>query len=151
MPFTKRCSKCHRTIEYTHRYCNDCTIEVNKKKKADTKIYDTYLRDKDSTAFYHSSEWIATREDIISFYNGLCIYSLLIDNKIVPVDIIHHVIPLKENKSLALDKSNLIPVCSSVHNYIESVYKKSAEDKALMQDKLYKLMEEYKNKYKSNK
>ena len=69
-------------------------------------------------------------------YNHLDLYELKNNNKIVPADIVHHIIELTEDVSKGLLMSNLIPVSISTHNYIHSVYNKSLKDKKELQERL---------------
>ena len=147
MALLKVC-KCGKLIDYNSKYCADCTIQVEAERKNRNKDYDKYTRDKESTEFYNSNTWQLVRQDILNYYNGLCVYSLLVDNKIVMADMVHHIIPLKEDRTLSLNKSNLIPLSNSIHNVIESEYDKSNYCKLNIQRELTKLIELYKNKYK---
>jgi 5-methylcytosine-specific restriction protein A len=143
----KKLCRCGRIIDYGRLYCDVCTKIAEEIKQDRNRYYDKNQRDKEAEVFYHSQAWIKLRDDVIRTYNGLCLYSLLINNEIVPADIVHHIISIKQDKSKSLDKSNLIPVCSSVHNAIEAEYDKGESYKKLMQSKLFQLLEEYQKRY----
>lgn len=146
MALMKLC-RCGKVISYGQSYCEKCTAIIEKQKQDRNKNYDKNQRDKEATAFYHSSAWERLRVDVIGVFNGLDIYSLLVNNCIVPADIVHHIISIKQDMSRSLDKSNLIPISSSIHNMIEAEYDKSESHMKLMQSKLFRLLEDYKTKY----
>ena len=115
------CPRCKRVIEINQKLCTECMARSN-------KDYDRNRRDKTSKAFYNSNAWIKTRQMILSKYHGLDMYQLIINNKVVYADTIHHIEELRDNPSKALDPSNLIPVSSSTHSYIHKEYEKNKKE-----------------------
>ena len=97
MPLKKICPKCHRIIDAGQTYCDECIMKREVEKVSNNRHYDKYLRNKQSTAFYHSGEWISLRQVVISRYKGLDIYAYYIDNKIVYAEMVHHIIELEED------------------------------------------------------
>lgn len=77
---------------------------------------------------------------ILNKYHGLCVYSYLIEHKIVPADAIHHIVEIKENWDLRLKEQNLIPLSNSVHSKISRLY---LTDKKATQTMLYGLLEQW--------
>jgi len=139
--------RCGKVIDYSQTFCDRCTEVAEKEKQNRNKSYDKNQRDKEATAFYHSPAWERLRDDVMNSFNGLDVYSLLVNNEIVPADIVHHIISIKQDMSKALIKSNLIPVSSSIHNVIEAEYDKDESHMKQMQSKLFQLLEDYKTKY----
>lgn len=122
MALKKTCLKCGTLINYDKKYCSKC-LEKNKiEKKQDNKFYDKYYRDKRSTEFYHSKSWLGVREDIKARDTGLCKLCLL-NKKIKYMDMVHHIIEVKEDYSKRLDKDNLICLCNSCHEWVHRQYK----------------------------
>jgi 5-methylcytosine-specific restriction enzyme A len=88
----------------------------------DTRFYDQYVRDKESTKFYKSKPWKKTREQVLIRDHGLC-QSCLKNKRITMASIVDHIIPLKIAWEKRLDMNNLQSLCQSCHN------QKTAEDK----------------------
>ena len=116
---------------------SECIMKREVEKVSNNRHYDKYLRNKQSTAFYHSGEWISLRQVVISRYKGLDIYAYYIDNKIVYAEMVHHIIELEEDWNRRLDITNLIPLSNQNHNTISAMYLK---DKRKAQGRLFELM-----------
>ena len=56
--------------------------------------------------------------------NPICVDPLSLHDRPVPTQEIHHLIPVEDNPSRALDGSNLAALCSSCHRSIESLVSK---------------------------
>ena len=83
----------------------------------------------DSKKFYSSKEWIDLRKKIMERFNYIDLYELNMTGKIIPAEIIHHIIPLEESKQHSLDINNLIPVSNANHNRIHKIYDKGPNEK----------------------
>lgn len=122
-----RCTKCHQVYEQG-TYCPKCSRnriqrsnkKYNKKRGAEVK-------------FYQSSAWRSTKAEVINYYHSIDIWVLGMTGKIVPCarPLVHHIVEYKKDKKLALDFSNLIPVSTSSHNMIHSMYDCGQRDKAI--------------------
>jgi len=102
----------------TERYC----ASHAHKAAEQTRYYDRYERDKAATAFYHSIEWISTREQALIRDHHLC-QDCLKNKRIAPAVIVDHIEPLRLFWHLRIVLSNLRSLCRSCHN------RKTAEDK----------------------
>lgn len=97
--------------------------QLDTKRRETQKRYNTDVREgKDSkyTAFYHTSAWRRTREQVLMRDNYLCQHCLskgIVNDKNL---IVHHKIELKRDWSKRLDTENLEVVCFSCHNKIHS-------------------------------
>lgn len=81
--------------------------------------YNKYKRDKESQRFYNSRAWQRVRTLVLIRDYYLCQECL--KQKIIKVyNVVHHIVPLKENKELSLDIDNLICLCHECHNRIEN-------------------------------
>lgn len=132
----KKLCRCGKTIDYYDSYCEKCKKEMDQEKKNQIKYYDTHHRDKESQTFYNSKPWKIAREIVRRRDSGLCIVCR--DNKeIVSSDVVHHIVPLKEDRDKGLDINNLICLCDSCHNIIHREIDKGIDDK----DKMRRLIQ----------
>ena len=79
------------------------------------RYYDKYKRDKNSRAFYKSKEWQDVRELALKRDNYLC-QRCLKDKKLKKADLVHHIVPLKDDATLRSKLSNLESICHKCHN-----------------------------------
>lgn len=140
----KRMCRCGKIIQYNTRLCEECIKKYDRNKAERNRYYDKNIRDKKTTEFYNSTEWIKTRECIINKYKGLDIYALFIENKKVYADTVHHIEELKECWDRRLDITNLIPLSSGNHTKIHNMYKK---DKKATQKLLFGLITRWDKEY----
>lgn len=131
----KKTCKCGKLINYNEKFCSDCAEQVKK----ETAYYDHNKRDRESYYFYRSKAWLNTRAVVMERYNGLCLYSLLVEGQIISADVVHHITEYSKDKQKALDFNNLIPLSNGVHSMLHSNY---TDDKKQM---LFNLLERWKN------
>ena len=128
-------------------YCNE-HIEVYETKRAQlNKEYDKYIRknrDKEYTNFYHSDSWQNLREDVLTTYKYIDVYSYYIENKVVIASIGHHIVELKEDWSKRLDIDNIFPLSDYNHKKIHALYK---NDKRGTQRLLRELLERFRKQF----
>ncbi|ATW83115.1 HNH endonuclease signature motif containing protein [Weizmannia coagulans] len=98
----------------TNGYCDEHRKDTNREYNL--------TRDERVTRFYKSRQWEMTRKLVLVRDHGLC-QMCLKHRKIVPASLVDHIIPVRVNWSLRLNKSNLQSLCVSCHNA------KTAEDK----------------------
>lgn len=121
------CGRCGTKIQYRTRYCDRCKtkedaerIEMN---KARSKKYnsDRYLRDKANEdrirMFYVSNDWRKKRYEIIRRDNDECVICKALC-KFIPIEDVHHIIPMTKDFSKRLDNDNLIGLCKYHHQQI---------------------------------
>ena len=130
----KLCGKCGKKIPITD------TCDCVKKRH---KEYDREYRNKENAEFYHSKEWKKMTALCKLKANGLDLYELVINNKIVKGTLSHHICELNETRDRALDINNLIFVSDKTHSYIHSEYNESVESKKNMQNKLFDIVNKY--------
>lgn len=140
----KKC-RCGKKIEYTSKYCEKCTEEIEIENKKKIKRYDKEVRNNNSNIkykkFYDSSAWRLLSDIIYIKYNGLCIYCLIEYGLIVDADTIHHITELKEDWSKRLEEDNLMPLCHDCHNKIHGRY--TDKEKVKLRDIVLKYWEIY--------
>ena len=125
------CAVCGRKVEQGKR----CPCQ-----KQRHKAYDREHRDKSKAAFYNSPGWkyLARAKRRMASYTDE--YVEAVDRKLKPGKIVHHIIPLSDDMSLALDVGNLICVSEATHNYIHREYEKGEDAKRQMQAKLFSIV-----------
>ncbi|EHJ08427.1 HNH endonuclease [Staphylococcus simiae] len=96
--------------------------ELQDYRKANAKRYNQDIRynndNKRYTAFYHSTQWRRTREQVLMRDNYLCQHCLangIVNDRNL---IVHHKVELKRDWSKRLDMDNLEAVCNTCHNKI---------------------------------
>lgn len=99
----------------TEVYCSKHKHIGEELKKARNKYYDARLRNKESAKFYKSKAWIRTRQLALLRDRYLC-QDCLKANRISFAEVVHHIIPITENKSLELNLDNLTSLCNVCHN-----------------------------------
>lgn len=127
MTMLKLCS-CNKPIPIQDKTCGICASS----RSESNRLYDKYVRDKQSTRLYNSEEWRALANLVRMEQYGLC-QICLSNNKMVTGyydtngnwkrNIVDHKIPIKVDWSKRLKKDNCWVLCQSCHN------KKTAEDR----------------------
>lgn len=109
----KRCNKpgCRELIDYDQKYCE-------KHRGYGDKEYNRQVRwNKDNekyARFYNSTEWKKLRRSYI-LAHPLC-ERCLAEGVIRQADVVHHVIPIRQDYSKRLDWNNLESICHYHHN-----------------------------------
>lgn len=134
---------CGELISATVKRCDKCQDKLNEKKKQYNKTYDMYSRSKDSARFYNSPAWKAKRKQMIHRYDYIDIYEWYMNGEIVSGDVVHHIVPLKEDRLLSLNSSNLICISDKTHSFIHACYDMSDKKKKEMQMLLTGLVENW--------
>ena len=133
MPIYKRCDRCNKRLPAGTK-C-DCL-------KKRYKEYDKYSRDKLSESFYHSGEWITARSNALETDKGIDVYVYMTTGELVVADTVHHITPLKDDRTRRCDISNLISLAHDTHSIIESMYK---QDKQKTMKMLYEMIGRYRS------
>lgn len=140
----KLCPKCGKIIDAGQRYCPDCQKIYEAMRKERHRRYKHNRPDIREQRLYTSKEWQAIKKFIIGKYNGLCLWSYYMEDRIVPMDTVHHIVPVKDDWGMRLDIYNLIPLDHRVHEHIHKLYD---SDKEGTQEMLKYLMRKW-NKIK---
>lgn len=120
---SKMCPRCHNIIGRNDKLCDECTIKDKENNRNRYKEYDNTKRDDKCSKFYKSKEWLMTRTSVLFRDNNMCRVCWSRDKKIKVGDTAHHIITLRDDWSLRVDKNNLITVCPSCHKIIHDFYK----------------------------
>lgn len=119
----------------------------NKNRKLNDKNYDKNKRDKERDKFYHSNSWKALRNACVNKFYGLDIYELYKTGNIIPGNIAHHIIEVKDDSNRIYDIDNLILLSASNHIEIHSIYNSSIKEKKEMQEHLLSIINKFHKKY----
>ena len=134
----KEC-RCGRLIPQSVRLCKQCAEQEESRHM----IYNETKRSKKAAAFYVSPQWRRLRPIIISVFDGIDIYALYVEHKIVSCNEVHHIEELEDNWSRRFDPLNLIPLSHDTHTHITSLYKESKESMKRTQKLLLSLIERH--------
>lgn len=130
--------KCGELIDLGQQKCPRCMKADNEKykqKKVNRKDYDI-------NKFYSTKKWIEIRNKVRQRDRKLCLFCLD-ESKIEVANVVHHIVPMKENESLAYDMNNLICLCNKHHNLVHELYDEPIE-RTQTQELLRILIKEYK-------
>ena len=126
---TKLC-KCGKKIEVNKDRCDTCNSRHS--------IYDSD-RDKVSKSFYGGGRWVRLSKAIRTAY-PYDLYAYHVKGRVVPSEIVHHIIPLKERPDLGYNEGNLISLSHASHNEIEQVYSQGGTRKGELQRTLLDIL-----------
>lgn len=109
----KRCNKssCRKLIDYDHTYCDEHKSKKNFQK---SEYYERKQKDGKYFLFYKSTSW--TKLSKLYRYTNPCCEICLKEGKIVKVDVVDHIIEIRDDWELRLDESNLMSLCHEHHN-----------------------------------
>jgi 5-methylcytosine-specific restriction enzyme A len=138
MAMLKLC-RCGKVIPAGNKHCEQCAATYDKERH---KLYDKHRRDKVSAAFYNGKPWKITSADVRVRDDHMC-QLCFINNKIKPVDVVHHIKELRESPRLALVKTNLISLCAACHRHVHVEYEKGASEKKKMEEVLRGILSKY--------
>lgn len=162
----KMCPRCgKRKIDKKEKYCLKCMEEYTVQKRNEYKAYNKRRREDEEykrfIKFYNSKEWRESRDSTVREQNGFCLVCFALDegiNIINPIDItsnlgygagyyeaVHHIIELKENYELRIDKRNLICLCESHHKKVHNEYLNG--NKRFIQSMLLNILKWYHQEY----
>lgn len=130
---TKICSKCGKFYPASGSCC----------EKKRHKEYDLYRRDKESAAVYRSKEWSILTVQCKERCNGIDLYILMTEGRIVPGQLCHHIYELDEAPDRRFYINNLLYVSVKSHAAIHRIYLRDSYEKKILQKKLEKFLQIY--------
>ncbi|MFT9082974.1 MAG: HNH endonuclease [Leuconostoc pseudomesenteroides] len=84
---------------------------------ADSNPYMGYdPTEKEIQTFYRSKPWLAVRQQVLNRDNYIDQFELVENDRIIPGNTVHHIIPLRERWDLRADIRNLEVISRSNHN-----------------------------------
>lgn len=108
---------CKQIINYKERYCDEHKAIKEQQNKDKFKLYSSNKRDDKEQKFYNSTAWKRTKQAVEVRDNYLCVRCL---NKgiIRTREVVHHIIPIKDNWNKRYDLNNLQCLCHSCHREV---------------------------------
>lgn len=137
MTIYKRCSRCGKRIQSGSR----CPCIKQRHRE-----YDKYSRDQKSRLFYNSKEWELGRALALDTDGGIDVYRFMTEGIIVAADMVHHIVPLRDDWSKRIDIDNMMSLSSDTHSLIEQMYKKNKDE---MIKRLQGMLKEYRGRRKT--
>lgn len=143
MPILKQCSICNALVEYGTK----CKCEIDRERKR-YKEYAMYRQDKDEQSIYSSDRWSKVKELVHRGQYGIDIVEYYKTGKIIPIEVCHHIVEIKEDISKAYNVTNIIGLTQSNHMVVHSKYNKSNKDKKEIQELLFRLLEKWSDEFR---
>lgn len=129
------CSRCGKRLQ-PGETC-DCVGSKSQKKQHNQR-YDRYKRNKERAEFYVSPAWQSLKRAAKARAYGLDELRLY-QGRMVPGDVVHHIIPITDDPGKRLDADNLICVSNQTHRYIHAQYDRGGRAKKEMQTLLFEI------------
>lgn len=129
---------CNKLVEKEEKYCSIHIKDYEKKKKDSHKWYKKNRTDYWEQKFYNSIQWKKMSTYIRDRDMYVCQLCLR-DKCYGAPDVVHHIIELKEDKTVALNSENLICLCTSCHNKVHAMYR---NNKNITQENLREIVRE---------
>ncbi|MDO4648085.1 MAG: HNH endonuclease [Eubacteriales bacterium] len=129
----RKCPRCGKQVEVNKA----CACTSNRHKE-----YDRQSRNQESKTFYNSADWIRARAAAMNRCDGIDVYLYMTEGIVVPADTVHHIIPLREDRSKATDINNLLPIRHATHEKIEKQYKDSIAKRRIIRQ-LNEMLQKY--------
>lgn len=145
MAYMKYCNRCgcNQKVPQGVAYCKKHTITQAEKNRERHKEYDTHCRDRTAKGFYNSDAWKVARAAALARDNGIDIYLYIVEGVIVPANMVHHIVELKEDYSKRCDVDNLISVSDHTHKTVIDKAYKDDISRAQMQHTLRECIARY--------
>ena len=121
MAIYKRCDHCGRLLQ-PGKSCG-C---IKRKRQQE---YDQRYRDRDAVRFYNSAAWQDARTAALERDCGIDRFIFSESGEVQAAETVHHITPLREDWSKALDMDNLISVSDQTHKRIHKTYDTSDGEK----------------------
>ena len=142
MSLKKLCPICNKIIDIGQRYCDEHQKQYEARQKERHKEYKSKRNDIKEQRFYKSKEWLQLKDHLKVKYKGMCLYTYLVDHRIVSANEYHHIIEVKDDWNKRLDIYNVIPLSYSVHRKITELYRTNKKEE--VQKMLKELLFEWK-------
>lgn len=128
VPIFKRCSFCGKRIPEGQ----ECSCKQNSKRY---KEYDKSRNDDKQFKFENTWAWHKRRNEVMKKYGGIDLYSYFRFGVIEKAEVVHHIIPVKENYDLRFEYCNLIPLTEANHRriHIIMICSKTEKEKIIKQ------------------
>lgn len=141
MALWHRC-RCGAVIPQGIKVCATCAAGQNSGQSRHME-YNRFRRDKKAAEFYVSQEWRKARENALKLYDGVDLYAWYVQHRVIPADMVHHIVELEDDWTRRCDLTNLFPLSNENHGIISALYKRGPEVKKATQDTLRGIIAEH--------
>lgn len=97
------------------RYCESHMHKQTERHKEYDKLTRFNAENEQYMSFYHTKEWRTLRAAIKNRDRGLCL-ECKSKSKMKSMDVVDHIVPIREDWSKRLDPTNCQSLCHSCHN-----------------------------------
>lgn len=141
MTYKKYCARCgcRKLIKLTETYCKE-HARTNAERHAE---YDRTQRDGKAKAFYNSAEWQMARAAALARDTGIDVYIYMTEHRVVPADMVHHIVELREDYSRRSTLDNLISISEATHEGVIKKAYRNLDSKREMQQALRQAVKDY--------
>lgn len=130
---------CKKLIGFKEGYCEEHKINAKENSQDRYRRYDKQREGRSDRKLYNSNSWDIVREQVKQRDFEVC--RLCLDNnEKKDMELVHHIVEVREDERLSLNPDNLISVCDKCHKLIHREYEKNNESKKNMQNKLIKIL-----------
>ncbi|URZ15322.1 HNH endonuclease [Clostridium felsineum] len=147
MPLYRKCSKCKKKVPIG-TLC-ECEKKVRRESyKAYKKRRMSDKQEAERQRFYNTNAWKFLSDTVKKHYLGMCVMCWYRNNEMVNSEYTHHIITLKEDMNMSLNKGNCIPLCDSCHKRVHIEYDKGKDYRIKMQNILRTIIYEFNQTFK---
>lgn len=149
----KLCSRCKKNlVPLQQRYCEECSKNYQSEKRNRKSYFKKYNEsrseiEKEMQKFYASDSWQELRKYILEKYRYIDIYEYYVNHHIVEANLVHHIIPTKDNPNLKMDKYNLVPCSYKTHQMFHNILRDGSEEQ---KEELRKKLKEYCERFRKD-
>lgn len=130
---------CKKLIGFKEGYCEEHKINAKENSQDRYRRYDKQREGRSDRKIYNSTSWDKIRDKIKQRDFGLCKLCLY-NNEIKDMELVHHIVEVREDETLAYNPDNLISVCDKCHKLIHKEYDKNNISRKNMKDKLKEIL-----------
>ena len=127
--------RCGAMMPQNISLCSACTGKQGGRQSRHME-YNRFRRDKKAAAFYVSADWRKVRAAALRLYDGMDIYAYYVQHRIMPADMVHHIVEIDEDWEKRFEIANLFPLSNSNHGIISALYEKDEVTKRATQEQL---------------
>lgn len=146
MSLMKYC-RCGILISAADKYCPACMERYIERTSARMRDYDKHRRQRADV--YADKRWLALTQMCKARFDGLDVWALIHEGKILQGTTSHHIIPVEDDITKAFELDNLVYLFEGTHKRIHKLYRESEETKRKTQEELYRCVRVYLERYKS--
>lgn len=144
MSLSKLCPRCRKVIDISEQYCDFCAKKAEEDRLLRLAKYRERKKEgivESNDPFYNSPIWRRTSKACIAGYFGIDVYEFVRTGRVMKADVVHHIVPVKDDWGKRFNLKNLIPLSRKNHDIIEKIYKTTKKKE--MQAELIMMCEKF--------